>query len=47
MKEEKKGYVGQISHSGTNVVKAPVNGGGTANKGAVIHSGSDLRTGKK
>ncbi len=42
---DKSGYVGRIKNGGTQVVKAP-NQQTDAKKG-VIHTGSDLRTGKK
>lgn len=42
---DKSGYVGRIRNGGTQVVKAP-NQQTDAKKG-VIHTGSDLRTGKK
>lgn len=42
---DKSGYVGRIKNGGTQVVKAP-NQQTDAKKG-IIHTGSDLRTGKK
>ena len=42
---DKSGYVGRIKNGGTQVVKAP-NQPTDAKKG-VVHTGSDLRTGKK
>ena len=42
---EKSGYVGRIKNGGTQVVKAP-NQQTNAKKGTV-HTGGDLRTGKK
>ena len=40
------GYVGKVKNGGTQAVKAPYDGGGSA-KGTTRITGNDLRTGKK
>lgn len=41
----KNGYIGKISNSGAQVVKAPLAQGNGKGK-SVVHKGNDLRTGK-
>ncbi|MGN1120725.1 MAG: hypothetical protein ACI4RV_00075 [Eubacteriales bacterium] len=43
---EKNGYVGNIGHGGSQVVKAPLPGDGKRGNGTV-KTGDDLRGGKK
>lgn len=45
MAEKKGGYAGKISHTGVQVVKAPL-GGDTAKGKSTVKTGNDLRTGK-
>lgn len=42
---KKGGYAGQIKNTGSQVVKAP--GQSTEFKKGTVHTGKDLRTGKK
>lgn len=42
---KKNGYIGSIKNGGTQVVKAPNQS--TDPKKGVVHTGTDLRTGKK
>lgn len=43
--KENKGYIGRIQNTGTQVVKAPHQT--TATKTGTVHTGGDLRQGKK
>ncbi len=43
--KEQKGYIGRIQNTGTQVVKAPCQT--TATKTGTVHTGGDLRQGKK
>ena len=43
--KEHKGYIGRSQNTGTQVVKAPCQT--TATKTGTVHTGGDLRQGKK
>ena len=45
MKKQNCGYIGRIKNGGSQVVKAPNQS--TDNKKGTVHTGKDLRTGKK
>lgn len=45
MSKEKSGYIGRIQNAGSQVVKAPNQS--TQTKKGTVHTGKDLRTGKK
>lgn len=45
MKKQNSGYIGRIKNGGSQVVKAPNQS--TDSKKGTVHTGNDLRTGKK